>query len=54
MTPVEREGDAQGPIREEEEEEDDAPNNTTNEEDKNKSRVSEESVGNHSMRGKEL
>lgn len=54
MTPVEREGDAQGPIREEEEEEDDAPNNTTNEEDKNKSRVSEESVGNHSTRGKEL
>lgn len=46
MTPVEREGDAQGPIREEEEEEDDAPNNTTNEEDKNKSQRCVELVRN--------
>lgn len=46
MTPVEREGDAQGPIREEEEEEDDAPNNTTNKEDKNKSQRCVELVRN--------
>lgn len=46
MTPVEREGDAQGPIREEEEEDDDAPNNTTNEEDRNKSQRCVELVRN--------
>lgn len=45
MTPVEREGDAQGPIREEEEE-DDAPNDTTNEEDRNKSQRCVELVRN--------